>query len=419
MSTENKLHNFRQIIEECFPDVITSYDELIHYIKTELFNDTTKYIQPWEISDIVVSIYECYDIEGIAIHELTQTNNVLSGSLLLASTVANQPSINIEYCQLSAQLFADIENCLKDAGYLKTMAYQQKNNFSLADHSHDKLYTANLNIQYSDWMQQLVEDQHEMVLLGRISATTQNYAGGAIVEQTDVFELSCPKITAPLPVLQEPAIGEIKFIPVSNLAELYEGKLIYYGDNININIYADDFDGWVFPNGTTFLHEVNEFAHANAAFGNSSTSFTVPNLDSFVYGIHPDKNSSQLVKFVQQKTVVGPHGHTVSSSGIYGKTEALNPKVTELRVTSNEFNAPPIPADKDGIAVAYFGDSSDITVKQTPDYQTANIQLTDNKKIDINIQTVPNDNSLDIYQPACQLMPVLMYIGAKTYFSNS
>lgn len=56
---------------------------------------------------------------------------------------------------------------------------------------------------------------------------------------------------------------------------------------VNIDIHADDFNGWVFPNGTTFTCESGEFTAAVNAFGDgrSKTQFTVPDLQTFFYGV--------------------------------------------------------------------------------------------------------------------------------------
>lgn len=65
-------------------------------------------------------------------------------------------------------------------------------------------------------------------------------------------------------------------------------SLKQYGDNWNIDIYSDSFDGYVIPNGTTFNCGQEDFKEACSiyAIGNDemATSFTVPNLSSFVKG---------------------------------------------------------------------------------------------------------------------------------------
>lgn len=410
---QSRIDNFRQIIKDCFPEEAKGED-IVEYIKKlpSLVNKPTEYIQPWEISDIILCIYECYDIEGFSISDLPLDDEVLSGSLLFASTAPNQPSVNAAYYQLSSQMLSNIADQLKENGYLKPMAYQSRNNFSLAEHDHDKLYTADFDMQPSEWINSIAQE-NEMLVLGRISATTYDEHDGTLVEHTEEYELSCPKIEFPPPKLNEPAIGELKFIPTSMLAKLAEEKIMYYGSKANIDIYADDFDGWVFPNGTTFTHEANDFPRANEIYGKSSTTFTVPLLDQFIYAV-PKTDDDKLMQTIQQHVVVGQHSHVITSSGIYGKTSIQNPKITALRVTTSEYGSLPIPPDKEGLAVAYFGNSSDIQTIETSS-QSQHISLDGTEKSVVSIQTAPNDSQAGTYQPECQLMPVLIYIGAKRY----
>lgn len=104
-----KLDNYRQIVKECFPEEITTYDELLAAIKS-IKNYTDKYIQPEDISSIVISIYECYEMSGYSISDLPRAESALSTTLLLATADGDPQSVNVSYAQLSGAVFPAVKH---------------------------------------------------------------------------------------------------------------------------------------------------------------------------------------------------------------------------------------------------------------------------------------------------------------------
>lgn len=176
------------------------------------------------------------------------------------------------------------------------MSYADKNDYALASHDHDKLYTSELYIDYPDWLQDaLMDPSSEVSVLGKVHVERETSEGSRDDQASTTYNIYCPVLKFPPAPLNEPAVGELKFLPVKNLQEQYGSKMCRYpGGKLNIDIFSEDFDGWVFPNGMTFTCKPGEFRNAVAAFGTSRTSFQVPKLDTFFQGITPSTQKEPL-----------------------------------------------------------------------------------------------------------------------------
>ena len=193
-------------------------------------------------------------------------------------------------------------------------------------------------------------------------------------------------------------IGALKFIPTKSLRTLFEGKLYSYKGKPNINIYDDDFNGWVFPNGTTFTCEAGEFPYAMQYYGKagSSTSFQVPDLTNlFLKGTTPlHREAMPPMQFNNAKVVIGPHTHGVWITDVTGNVTVKNAVASGLKVVSTD------PSDKlnDGNSsaelpsVAFFsmGEEGSLTLAKD---LVATVTMRTDDEIPVSLQTAPNDNS--------------------------
>ena len=426
------LDNFRQIMKDCFPDEeVHTEEDLMKWIHDYLGNDTEHYIQPAELSDLIVCIYECFEVQGYSISELSKTKKLSENDLFLAS-VDDAKSVNIAYSQLSSQALADTITKLKEDNYYKSMAFEDKNDYSLSSHNHQKLYSANVYAEPSKYVlsiQQLIKDEElppdSLSVLAKLDVTRYVLSADRkgimhkVVdrENSHTYELSCSKVKFPSPALFEPAVGELKFLPLEQIYSLYEDKLAYYGNKQNVDIFAEDFDGWVFPNGTTFACEVDDFKKAKAVFGSNNRAFTVPRLNTFINAVTDKSENDMLLKRKLQRIKIGPHAHLFNINNIPGIIEITDPEITQLKVTTSappdNATVYPIP-ENTNVAIAFFGSSND-HVQMSTGWQNSTTSVNIKEQIKLDMQTSPSDVDNNIFQPRCQLMPVLMYIGAKTY----
>lgn len=59
------IDNIKQIVQDCFPPEVDDPSELIPYIEEHILSGNPKrFIWPADLSSVIVSIYECYDIVG-------------------------------------------------------------------------------------------------------------------------------------------------------------------------------------------------------------------------------------------------------------------------------------------------------------------------------------------------------------------
>lgn len=405
--TFKRLDNYRQIIKDCFPDNISSIDELVEYIKKYMLSDIDygTFMVPESLSDIIVSIYECYDISGYSITQLPKTHKLCADTLFLASTAFEQPSVNAKYSDISSQCLDDISAKLKKEGYLHTMAYEEPQHFSLSSHNHNELYTEDLTVEYSDFIN--TYDSSELSIIGKVSITKTSKDG---FESKREYPIKCPKLKYPPPSLNQHAIGALMFLPLSDIQTIYKSKMKSYGNYQNIDIDADDFNGWVFPNGTTFSCGPNDFTLAKKAFGKEvNTSFTVPNLNMFFYAITQFQQNKKPLGVRQQRCILGPHNHDFRITGINGKIELDGIEIDDLRVTTSGVGM--VGEIDANIPVPYFSSSPDYTMLETRKEETS-FAFDKNVSMRLDMQTaIASINGT--YYPKHQLMPVMMYIGPK------
>ena len=94
-----------------------------------------------------------------------------------------------------------------------------------------------------------------------------------------------------------------------------------YSEGYNVDIYSESFDGWVYPNGTTFTTSADsDFMQAKDVYGVSENSFQVPDLRHFVK-LNPGKNRSDALEFHSYQNGLVSHTHDINDFSCTGNIE--------------------------------------------------------------------------------------------------
>jgi hypothetical protein len=127
------------------------------------------------------------------------------------------------------------------------MAFESMDDYARIGHNHDDIYSKfDSNGTYTP-----EDDRFWNLMTLHISNFTED--GTCVVKTVDI---TAPSVL--LPKFQEEDIGTLRFIGVDNLGT----NVRTYGEKKNIDIFSEDFDGWVYPNGTTFNVESDQFLSA-------------------------------------------------------------------------------------------------------------------------------------------------------------
>lgn len=189
-----------------------------------------------------------------------------------------------------------------------------------------------------------------------------------------------------------------------NPADGYCGyKLDRSGAVANIDIYSSSFDGWVVPNGKTYSCGANDFKAACRIFSGSetATSFTVPNLYSFV-SCNPANVETNAIEQRSCRNGVAPHMHQLQTS-YFGTDDPLRFSLGQFAFTTSSTSSKQVANFVHGAT-----GTDDNTLKKT----TITIDLITINAI-INGITVNDSMTADETYPKHFIMPTLIYIGEK------
>ena len=174
-----------------------------------------------------------------------------------------------------------------------SMAFEDKHDYAKVDHDHDDIYS---RLEPGERREFPVSASYRLMTV-HLSNFLED---GTVVN--DTFDIVAPSSTA---VSDEP-VGTLRFV---GIPKLNRDNVVRYGDKYNIDISADDFDGWVYPNGTTFEASEDEFPDACRTYGNGS-GFTVPDLSSFVK-LNPGVVNQDSAGFHGFSNGVPEHSHEI------------------------------------------------------------------------------------------------------------
>ena len=246
-----------------------------------------------------------------SINDLNVVNSIEDSDLLVALQHDKYISDKYNTCALSGQsLFSMLVEKVLDMQNLNSMAHMQSDEFSPYDHNHDSLYN-NLSCEfyyasdktYSKFSSRFVFKNtipdNEAISVGNM------FIDGTLVPveipANAVTDVQRIKFTA-----VEPMVGTLKFVASATIES-----------NSTIQHKLDDFDGWLYPDGSTF--DLSDFVLSNELkrlYGNAdNVTFTLPNVNDFLKmnGTN-QKISSSAIGAGDGKNVLLKHSHEMDAS---------------------------------------------------------------------------------------------------------
>ena len=295
---------------------------------------------------------------------------------------ASRTSYAIRYADLCASVLADTYLNI-DIG---TMALEQSADYALRDHNHDDVYSSLSAESYYP-----VKDAGYWHL-GELTISSYTESGQL---KSQVIDFNCP--IPEMPTFEDPDVGELRFMVQSQLTS-YSMK--QYGEQYNVDIYSDTFDGWVYPNGTVFTTQTeSDFGDAKDAYGIDSSSFQVPDLRHFIK-LNPGLNKTDGMAFTPYKNAMLAHTHEIENLKCDG---SLSFDGIEMGLgNGGNVNGSDTICGW-GVRTKYIGE---IAVHASGKLTNATFA---------GQETQYTDESLDIEsKPVHNLMPVMVFIGRRT-----
>lgn len=214
-------------------------------------------------------------------------------------------SVRSSYENLSSSLLEDFKKTYK----FGSMAFESSADYSLEGHVHQYSHlTVSPTIQRSDYSD-----------ASKISALATITVDGC---KSVIY---CPKVA--IYTLPKPYIGQLKFLGFSSLKAIDET--------------AENFDGWVYPDGREISRE--KFVDAFNAFGEEYGSgdrektFNIPNLSNFFKPVVLTSSSEKtmdLSETIPVNEIVREHQHNLENVPIDGKIKC-DFKFTHVNDTRN------------------------------------------------------------------------------------
>lgn len=296
---------------------------------------------------------------------------------------APRQSYAIRYADLCAGVLADTYLNIN----VGSMAREQSIDYAFKEHNHDDIYS---NLSAKSYYP-IEDDNYWHLGTLRISSYTES---GQLNVKTVEFNCPAPK----MPTFKDPDIGEIRFI-VQNQLTSYDVK--QYGESYNIDIYSDDFDGWVYPNGTVFTTEQPvDFIDAKETYGVDENSFQVPDLRHFIK-LNPGSKRSNALKFYSYQNGLVKHKHEIEDFSCAGNIEYDSMEINCGYGIENQHTG--------GVACGYGVPSMPIEgrINVSGSGELTNARFS-------GISSLNTDESLDIEsKPVHNLMPIMVFIGRQ------
>ena len=179
--------------------------------------------------------------------------------------------------------------------------------FSLNQHNHDDMYNKLSfqfeNASYSTYSRLSSKFQFNYVLDDKQTLSIGNlFIDGTLVPVEIPLSTSSQYMKISFDAI-EPAVGTLKFVALSSISS-----------NSQIQYKSNTFDGWMYPDGTSY--QLSDFSLSNdlrKMYGSSaSTTFTLPDLRHFLKmnGAN-EKTSNSAFGLKDGKNVLKKHAHKV------------------------------------------------------------------------------------------------------------
>ena len=343
---------------------------------------------------------------GKHICELDPVGQLKKNDLLLLSKKSNTDqlsSFKLKYGDLESRVFNDVLDGLS----VKSMAYEDKENYSISSHNHDFDYSR------VKWIPNKRYDGENTRSILDIKITSK---------KTEVFNGRMIVPTTHFKIPPQPMIGTLKFISVktwSQLSGLENGTMQVYPYDSSKCI-RDDFDGWVLANGTEIENYSNALSTACQLFAGdpNADKFRVPDISRF-FTANPkvDLNFYDNVRnqYNTSEPQVGmaSHIHQIKNINLTA-TVAIDSDATGLKSYSGTNDHAP------GNPGFHIGDQQNRTVKGEAEINTRSLSIPGlglGETGDIAKEDVDEDHQA---YPEHNVLPVMIYIGGVTqaYFQK-
>lgn len=223
-------------------------------------------------------------LSGNSICSLTRNGGFSNQHSLFLISHKNTNVSQLESNHISAvNLISSIVDCIFSMRGIGTAAYVSKDEFSVVDHAHNDKYNL------------LSIDMH-------YEASEDNLSIGNIFLDGILQPLYMPKEQV-TNVPYEPKIGELKFVGLNTIQS-----------NSQINYKTESFDGWLYPDGSTYqLTDFQESEQLKSTFTSTNTTFTLPKIENFIQSYDANKiDKSNLHKDISYKNFTPKHKHNVT-----------------------------------------------------------------------------------------------------------
>lgn len=349
---------------------------------------------------------------GKHICELDPVDQLKKNDLLLLSKknkTDQLSSFKLKYGDLESRVFNDVLDGLS----VKSMAYEEKENYSVSSHNHDFDYSR------VKWIpnKKYVGENTKSILDIKITS-----------KKTEVFDgsMRVPVMHSEIP--PQPMIGTLKFMSVktwSQLSGLEDG-------NMQVNPYdssgciRDDFDGWVVANGTEIENQSNALSTACQLFaGNpNADKFSVPDISRF-FTANPKvdlnfyDNAQNQYRVSKPQIGMASHIHQIEDIDL-SATVVIDSNATGLKNYESINNSPP------GNPGFHKGHSKTRQVKGEAKVNTRSLSIPGLRLGKISgiaeedIVAEEDINEGNQAYPEHNVFPVMIYIGGVTqaYFEK-
>lgn len=250
------------------------------------------------------------------IYKLLSTSSLSSDDLLVMSQQDKYSSRIFNSCSVRSSELIDMlfQRVLQMQNFSSTV-HMQSADFSPYDHNHDSMYNK-LSLDFA-YMSQSTHRKTSRSWLSSSFRNAQLLPNAAALSIGNVFfdgtlvpvDVALSSIRRTYVVsfkTAEPDVGSLKFVASSTIRS-----------NSSINYKSDDFDGWLYPDGSTF--DLTDFAlstQLKQLYGNKySSKFTLPDFRRFMKlnGTASTAGSS-MIGVVQGINVLKRHSHQLASS---------------------------------------------------------------------------------------------------------
>jgi hypothetical protein len=245
-------------------------------------------------------------LNGRRISELERRKQADDGDFLVISRNYNPKKEAHFSKKVSFGSFVDSVNATVSANLMvSSMAFEDKDDYARKNHGHE---------EYSNVRVYLRDEDPSLTYLD-VATLTVSDADGEIKD----YVVKSP-VQSVEKLIEKPRIGELKFLAVPSLG--------------NIDIDSENFDGWVYPDGSEF--QKSRFLEAWEMFkeSDSSTTFRVPNLSAF-FKPNPEPTQVGTTRTEGKTEGIPAHTHGIRKDSF----EELDVKLdvsTQIPVTPND-----------------------------------------------------------------------------------